>query len=71
RSQTKKDRTERFLEVENQFHLTDNQIFKNKHILLIDDVITTGATIEACCKELLKTENITISLVSLAYTTLE
>lgn len=68
KTQTYKSRFERFSNLETQFHLADATSFKNKHILLIDDVITTGATLEACCKELLKTENIKISIVTIAFT---
>lgn len=68
KTQTFKQRFERFSNNETKFSLVDFEIFKNKHILLIDDVITTGATLESCCKELLKTENIKISIVTMAYT---
>ena len=39
----------------------------NKHILIIDDIITTGATITAVGEELLKAEGIKISICSLGY----
>ena len=68
KTQTFKHRFERFLDVKTTFELIDVEIFKNKHILLIDDVITTGATLVACSKELLKVKNITISIATMAYT---
>ncbi len=67
-SQTKKTRLERLTNVEELFFLTDNQFFYGKHVLLIDDIITTGATIEACANELFKTKNIKISIAVMAFT---
>ncbi|MDB2385173.1 ComF family protein [Polaribacter sp.] len=66
-SQTFKSRTDRFKKLETQFSVTDIRFFENKHILLIDDVITTGATIEACVSKLLVAKNIKISIVAMAY----
>lgn len=68
KTQTFKERLERFSNNETKFKLANLDILKNKHVLLIDDVITTGATLEACCIELLKTENIKISIVTMAFT---
>jgi len=67
-SQTHKHRTERVKNVNEIFTLTDVNFFKNKHVLLVDDVITTGATLEVCCNELLKTESVKISIATLAFT---
>lgn len=68
KTQTFKARFERFNNLETKFLLNDNLIFKDKHVLLIDDVITTGATLEACAKELQKTAGIKISILTMAYT---
>ena len=52
KTQTFKARFERFNNVDTKFLLKNPLFFNNKHILLIDDVITTGATIESCAKEI-------------------
>ena len=68
KTQTFKNRVERFKNLMTNFSITDTTLLKNKHVLLIDDVVTTGATLEACCKELLKTKNIKISIATIALT---
>lgn len=67
-TQTLQERFERFSDANTKFFLVDTSIFENKNILLIDDVITTGATLTSCCKELLKTKNIKLHIATMAYT---
>ncbi|MFN2439492.1 MAG: ComF family protein [Chitinophagaceae bacterium] len=66
-SQTKKNRVERWQNMDNRFELTNETQLANKHILLIDDVVTTGATLEACGKELLKGDNTRLSIATLCF----
>ena len=66
-SQTQKDRWERNENVEKAFHLLDALALNNQHILLIDDVITSGATLVAAAKEVLKAVNVKISVLSLGF----
>ena len=48
------------------FQVTDAAILKNKHIILIDDVVTTGATLEACAAVIQKIKGTKIYIVTLA-----
>ncbi len=66
-TQTRKTRFERWQNVEDIFKVSDPEIFKGKHILLIDDVVTTGATLEACVVAVQKAQNTKISIATLAY----
>lgn len=68
KTQTKKRRTDRFQNTDSKFLLSANHALNNKHVLLIDDVVTTGATLEACCKELEKAVGIKISILTMAVT---
>lgn len=68
KTQTKKLRFERWKNVQELFDVQNNLSLENKHILLIDDVITTGATLEACFDALKKTKNLKISIACMAYT---
>lgn len=65
-TQTKKKRWERHENVKNMFNVQNEHKIIGKHLLLVDDVITTGATIEACAKHLLKFENVKVSVCGLA-----
>lgn len=65
-SQTNKNVYERYENTSGIFQLTNHTVFSGKHVLIVDDVLTTGSTLEACAQSLLSTENITISLFTLA-----
>ena len=67
-SQTSRGRWERNENVEKMFQLTDGERICGKDLLLIDDVVTTGATIIACAKELVKAGGVKISVLSLGFT---
>jgi ComF family protein len=66
-TQTKKNRFERFVNVEGIFAIKEPYKFEGKHILLIDDVVTTGSTLEACAVELLKLRDTKVSIATLAF----
>ncbi len=66
-TQTQKNRTERWQNVENIFAINQAQMFENKHILLVDDVITTGATLESCASAIVKNCKCRISIASIAF----
>ncbi|HTH30641.1 MAG TPA: ComF family protein, partial [Lacibacter sp.] len=66
-TQTKKGRTERLKNVDGSFELSDPAILQNKHVLLVDDVITTGATLEACGLVIKETTNVKLSVATLAW----
>jgi len=65
-TQTKRSRYERWTNVEGIFEVVHSENLNGKHILLVDDVITTGSTIDACACELLKIEGVRVSAVALA-----
>jgi ComF family protein len=65
-SQTLKTIYDRHVNVENIFELTDPEYFYGKHILLIDDVLTTGATVSSCIEALLCVPDIKISIFALS-----
>lgn len=65
-SQTKRGRWERNENVEHVFELVDDNI-SDQHLLLIDDVVTTGATVIACAKEMQKASNVRISVLALGF----
>jgi ComF family protein len=67
-TQTYKTREERWQNTLDSFEITESQSLKNKTILLVDDVITTGATTEACVMQLQKSEAAQVYVASIAYT---
>lgn len=66
-TQTKKSRFSRWQNVESIFQLKDIKSLEGKHVLLVDDVVTTGATLEACAQTLQQIPGIKISVATIAY----
>jgi ComF family protein len=64
-SQTHKTRTERVNNMAGAFKVAENAELTGKHILLCDDVLTTGATIEACALALMTVESVKISIATI------
>ncbi len=67
RTQTKKNRLNRLLGSRNLYEVRNPIDIRGKNILLVDDVITTGATIESCAKALLQVENVRIYVATMAF----
>jgi ComF family protein len=67
-TQTKKSRFSRWQNVSKMFVLKDLILLEGKHILLVDDVITTGATLESCIQTLSTVPGIKISVAAIAVT---
>lgn len=69
-SQTKKDKLSRQENVKNAFRLSEaaacQSRFVGKHFLLVDDVFTTGATVESCAKQLLQIPQSSVSVLTMA-----
>ena len=67
KSQTQMGRRERQENVADVFEVKNLDGIHGRHLLLIDDVVTTGATITACARELLKAGDVTLSILSLGF----
>lgn len=66
KTQTRKAKFMRWKNVEHLFKVSGAAEFKGKHLMLVDDVITTGATIEACAHTLEEIEGVKISILAIA-----
>ncbi len=65
-TQTRKSKYERWTNVDGIFKVISPQKIKGKHVLLVDDVVTTGSTLEACASAVLAIENTKVSVLTLA-----
>lgn len=65
-SQTRRGRMERWKNVHEAFALPDAEALRGAHVLLVDDVVTTGATIEACANVLLRVPGLRLSVFTCA-----
>lgn len=66
-TQTRKHRTERWENVAGSFIVPDAAILQDKHLLLVDDVVTTGATLDAGGNVLLQVPSVKLSIAAFAY----
>ncbi|MCR5424015.1 MAG: ComF family protein [Bacteroidales bacterium] len=65
-SQTHKSRIDRMANMEGVFAVRQPELFAGRHLLLVDDVMTTGATVEAACQPLLAIDGVRVSIATLA-----
>lgn len=70
KTQVFKNLAARFKNVEHSFELNETEMkdLENKHILLVDDIVTTGATLETCARKLLEIPNVKVSIATMART---
>ena len=68
KTQVFKDRLKRNFDRQASFELVNGNQLKHKHVLLVDDIITTGATVEDCAKCLFQVEGLKLSLATMAIT---
>jgi len=66
-TQTHKNRFARYQNMQQVFAVKHPELLEGKHILLVDDIVTTGSTLEACAQELLKVPGVTLSIATIAY----
>ena len=66
KTQTKKNLLGRIELAKNLFDISNDISLNGNHIVLVDDVITTGSTLEKCCAALLKIPNVKVSVICMA-----
>lgn len=66
-SQTKLNRVKRWDNVKGIFEVIDANQLESKHVLLVDDTLTTGATLESCGSAILQAKNTSLSIATVAY----
>lgn len=65
-SQTRRGRLDRWANVGSAFEVGDPEVLRGRHVLIVDDVITTGATIEACIRVLRTVPDVRVSVLACA-----
>lgn len=66
-SQTSLSRFERWENIKSAFAVCNDAVLKDKHVLLVDDVVTTGSTLESCVGIILNVPGTTVSVATLSY----
>ncbi|MDR3681362.1 MAG: phosphoribosyltransferase family protein [Flavipsychrobacter sp.] len=64
-SQTQKTRAQRIVNMQNAFVVNEKKLKETRHVLLLDDVLTTGATLEACAMALLNVKGVEVSIATI------
>ncbi|WP_405209145.1 ComF family protein [Aquimarina sp. LLG6339-5] len=68
KKQSKNSRLTRWINTSETFGIQNESLLANKHILIVDDIVTTGATLEACIQVLKSIPGIKISIATMAIT---